>query len=135
LRELAPYIRSLSRRYLRSEEDVEDSLQDVLLTVHGIRHTYDPSRPFGPWILTIAKRRIADRLRRRSRTLDREVSLTGHLEALSAMNADPPYANPDNAVRIGRSGVAACAAAGRRTTKIRELRFARLRPSGSSRAP
>jgi RNA polymerase sigma-70 factor (ECF subfamily) len=28
-----------------------------------IRHTYDPARHFMPWLTTIARRRIIDRLR------------------------------------------------------------------------
>lgn len=98
LQDLAPHIRSLSRRYFSVEEDVEDSLQDVLLTVHGIRHTYDPSRPFGPWILAIARRRFADRLRRRCRIRDREVPLTAHLEILAAPDSIGHLADLDRAV-------------------------------------
>ncbi len=37
---------------------ITDAVQDVLLTVHMVRHAYDPSRPFGPWLLAIANRRI-----------------------------------------------------------------------------
>jgi len=28
----------------------EDAVQDVLLAIHEKRHTYDPARPFGPWL-------------------------------------------------------------------------------------
>ena len=82
LEQLAPYLRSVSRRYFRADDDVDDSLQDILLTVHTIRHTYDPRRPFGPWILAIAKHRIADRLRRRLRVNAKEVSLWDHGAAM-----------------------------------------------------
>ncbi len=50
-------------------------MQDVLLSIHAIRHTYDPERPFGPWLATIADRRALDRLRRRLRTAGRETAL------------------------------------------------------------
>ena len=33
-------------------------MQDALLTIHAIRHTYDPARPFGPWLAAVAKRRF-----------------------------------------------------------------------------
>jgi len=72
---IAPYLRSLALRHHRDPSDVEDTVQDVLLTVHAIRHTYDPTRPFGPWLLAIAKRRIIDQLRRQGRTRAREVAL------------------------------------------------------------
>jgi RNA polymerase sigma-70 factor, ECF subfamily len=73
--DIAPYLHSLARRQHRDPDDVEDAVQDVLLTVHAIRHTYDPNRPFGPWLVAIARRRIIDRLRRQGRTTAREVLL------------------------------------------------------------
>ncbi|HEV8553707.1 MAG TPA: sigma-70 family RNA polymerase sigma factor [Casimicrobiaceae bacterium] len=84
LSEIAPYLQSLARRHHRDSGDVEDTVQDVLLTVHAIRHTYDPSRPFGPWLLAIAKRRIIDRLRRQGRTRAREVALDVEHETFCA---------------------------------------------------
>ena len=61
---------------LRSKEDAEDALQDVLLTVHAVRRAYDPRRPFGPWLVAIANRRIIDRLRRQIRNRSRETEFT-----------------------------------------------------------
>src|SRR6266567_1566737 len=72
--DIAPYLSSLARRHHRDPGDVQDTVQDVLLTVHAIRHTYDPHRPFGPWLVAIAKRRIIDRLRSQGRTRGREVA-------------------------------------------------------------
>ncbi|HEU0070997.1 MAG TPA: sigma-70 family RNA polymerase sigma factor [Alphaproteobacteria bacterium] len=60
---LLPYLRGYARRHLRGEA-AEDLVQDVLLTVHRIRQTYDPARPFLPWLSVIAKRRMIDMLRR-----------------------------------------------------------------------
>lgn len=65
LEDIAPYLRSLVARHAMLAGEVEDVVQDVLLTVHAVRHAYDPGRPFGPWLLSIARRRIVDRLRRR----------------------------------------------------------------------
>jgi RNA polymerase sigma-70 factor (ECF subfamily) len=67
LTEITPYLRALARRNGVMPAEVEDAVQDILLTVHTIRHTYDPSRPIGPWLVTIARRRIVDRLRGRQR--------------------------------------------------------------------
>ena len=79
LQEIEPYIRSISTRCFRQAIDVEDAVQDVLLTVHAIRHTYDPIRPFGPWLVAIANRRIIDRLRRQTHQKAREIELSaGH---------------------------------------------------------
>ncbi|OAF12429.1 RNA polymerase subunit sigma [Bradyrhizobium centrolobii] len=80
LQEITPYLRSLAARRHRDPGDVEDSVQDVLLTVHSIRQTYDPTRPFAPWLVAIANRRFIDRLRRQGRTRNREVPLTAEHE-------------------------------------------------------
>jgi hypothetical protein len=39
LHEVAPYIRSLVVKSQRDPADIEDVVQDVLLTVHAVRHT------------------------------------------------------------------------------------------------
>ena len=57
LTEIEPYIRSIAIGYLSRFAEMEDAVQDVLMTVHSIRQTYDPNRPFGPWLVTIAHRR------------------------------------------------------------------------------
>ncbi len=57
LQEIAPYVRAIARRYLGRGEDAEDGVQEVLLVVHGIRHTFERGRPFKPWLGTIAARR------------------------------------------------------------------------------
>jgi len=49
LRAITPRIRQLvrARRGFLGESDVEDVVQEVLLSVHAVRATYDPARPFG----------------------------------------------------------------------------------------
>ncbi len=64
---IAPYVRAIARKYLRQEQDAEDMVQEILVLVHDIRHTYEPGRPFKPWLGTIATRRCIDCLRRRMR--------------------------------------------------------------------
>jgi RNA polymerase sigma-70 factor (ECF subfamily) len=83
LESIVPYVRRLARRRLRNAEDVEDAVQDILLLIHAVRQTYDPGRPFGPWLLTIAKRRISDRLRQQMSRSAREVQLRPEHETLS----------------------------------------------------
>ena len=74
LRDVVPLVRAMARRRIRDADLVEDVVQDTLLTLHRVRHTYDPSRPFGPWIGAIASTRAIDALRRHGRSRLREVS-------------------------------------------------------------
>ena len=67
LSEILPFLRGLARRQRHSPDQVEDVVQDVLVTLHRIRHTYDPSRPFTRWLATIAQRRGIDLLRKQIR--------------------------------------------------------------------
>jgi RNA polymerase sigma factor (sigma-70 family) len=52
---------------------VDDVVQETLLTLHRARATYDPARPFLPWLQAIARRRAIDALRRHGRSRAREV--------------------------------------------------------------
>src|ERR1043165_9381431 len=66
LQDVTPRLRRIVRRqrsFLQSE-DIEDVVQDILLSVHAVRATYDPTRPFIPWLLAIARNRLADGARR-----------------------------------------------------------------------
>ncbi|TXI07911.1 MAG: sigma-70 family RNA polymerase sigma factor [Rhizobium sp.] len=83
LREITPYLRSLAAKYHRDPRDVEDTVQDILLTIHSVRETYDPSRPFGPWLVGIANRRAFDRLRRQGRQRAHEFPLTREHDAVA----------------------------------------------------
>jgi RNA polymerase sigma factor (sigma-70 family) len=76
LQEIVPYLRARARRYHRDPRDIEDTVQDILLTLHAVRQTYDPKRPFGPWLVGIANRRAFDRLRRQHRQRVHETPLT-----------------------------------------------------------
>lgn len=44
--------------------DAEDVVQEILISIHKARHTYDGIRPIMPWIFAIARFRIADYLRK-----------------------------------------------------------------------
>ena len=84
LEEVTPYLRSLAARHGGLSGETEDTVQDILLTLHAARQTYDARRPLGPWLLAIARRRIADRLRRLGRRAAAETSLEPKHETISA---------------------------------------------------
>ena len=69
LGELTVHLRSYLRRRLAGlPDEIEDLLQELLLAVHNKRHTYDPKRPLTAWVQAIARYKLVDLWRRRSRT-------------------------------------------------------------------
>ena len=75
MQELAIRVRGMvrRRRSFLEDADVEDLVQDVLLSVHAVRATYDATRPFLPWLLAITRNRLVDAARRHTRHAAREV--------------------------------------------------------------
>ena len=60
VRLLRPY---LSNR-LKAKAEIDDVLQEILISVHKARHTYDGARTFSPWVFAIARYRLKDYLRK-----------------------------------------------------------------------
>ncbi len=77
LRAISPQIRRIvmRQRGFAGTAEAEDLVQDVLLSVHAVRATYDASRPFLPWLLAIVRNRLVDGARRYARTSGREVHI------------------------------------------------------------
>lgn len=72
---ITPWLRAIARHRLRDASEAEDAVQDILLTVHHARHSYDPARPIKPWLAALAQARIVDRQRVLMRRAARETSL------------------------------------------------------------
>jgi RNA polymerase sigma factor (sigma-70 family) len=89
LRDCIPVIKSVARRRGVTADYVDDVVQDVLLTIHRARHTYDPGRSFTAWLCVIADRRAIDLLRRTRRQDLREVYAPLALECHADQVADP----------------------------------------------
>jgi RNA polymerase sigma-70 factor (ECF subfamily) len=66
-------IRAAARRQGVAHDHLDDVVQETLITVHRVRHTYDPSRSYDAWITAIANRRAIDALRSRGRRDSREL--------------------------------------------------------------
>jgi RNA polymerase sigma factor (sigma-70 family) len=77
LRDCASLIASLARRRGVPPDRVDDVVQEVLVTVHRARATYDPRRSFEAWLRTIVERRAIDVLRQMRRHNQREVHAPG----------------------------------------------------------
>ena len=63
LRETSRLLRPFLARRLNTATEVDDLIQEVLLSIHKARHTYDGKRPYKPWVFAIAQFRLLDHLR------------------------------------------------------------------------
>ena len=68
-----PLILNFLTKRLGSNPVCEDICQEVLVAIHKARHTYDPSRPYSPWLFTITKYKYVDYVRRWAKKEGREV--------------------------------------------------------------
>jgi RNA polymerase sigma-70 factor (ECF subfamily) len=95
LSESVGLIRSVARRHGVTVDTLDDVVQETLLTVHRVRHTYDPSRSFDAWLAAIAARRAIDALRSRGRRGRREVrdelALDRHVDGDDASTASERF--------------------------------------------
>ncbi|MBV8971714.1 MAG: sigma-70 family RNA polymerase sigma factor [Sphingomonadaceae bacterium] len=75
LAEVRPW---LTRYYTRRlpPGSVDDAVQEAMIAIHTKRATYDPERPFGPWLAAIARYKWIDRLRSMKRTAADELPET-----------------------------------------------------------
>lgn len=86
---LVPVLRGYFARRVRSDADIEDMVQDTLIAVHTRRASYDPARPFAPWLFAVARHKMIDH-HRRTRThlaLDEIGEIGGDDDFASAVTA------------------------------------------------
>jgi RNA polymerase sigma-70 factor (ECF subfamily) len=81
LRDCVPIVQRIARHQGAAADFLDDVVQDVLVTVHGARATYDPSRSFVAWLTAITQRRTIDILRKRGRRGAREIHAPEALES------------------------------------------------------
>lgn len=121
LRDILPFLRAIASRYHRTADRREDVVQDILLTLHRVRHTYDPARPFSHWLATIASRRSIDALRRRGRTEKIEVFDEQAYETFSDPGANKAMNMRDEAPGL-HSAIAALPDGQREALELLKLR-------------
>lgn len=82
LNAIVPVVRgAIRRQYPRIDAtDLEDIVQETLLSIHQVRATYDPARPFLPWVAAIARNRAIDQARRHGRRARNEAADTPAIE-------------------------------------------------------
>jgi RNA polymerase sigma-70 factor (ECF subfamily) len=105
LRDCVPLISAVARRQGVASDYVADVVQEVLLTIHRARQTYDPSRSFTAWLRVIAERRAVDLLRQTGRRGARELHAPIAFENFPDASADPASGlrHADDAGRIGQA--------------------------------
>jgi RNA polymerase sigma factor (sigma-70 family) len=125
LSEIAPIVRRIVRRRhpFLSTEDIEDLVQEVLLSVHAVRATYDPARPFLPWLVAITRHRIADAARRHVRQKAWEVAVDEYPETFEAAetNTTSEEYGDAQALRHAVSGLPQGQRTAIELTKLQEL--------------
>lgn len=96
LHELGGLARGFVRRRLaRLPDDAEDLVQEILLAVHNQRHTFDPAQPLTPWVHAIARYKLVDFLRARSRTDALNDPLDDESELFASADHDAAEARRD----------------------------------------
>ena len=101
LRECVPVIRRAAARRAGADR-IDDVVQDVLLTLHNARHTYDPARSFTAWLSVISDRRAIDLMRRVTRDGAREIHAPLQYEQHADPDADPaaPHQQAETARQV-----------------------------------
>lgn len=63
LTDVVPVIRRAVIKSMPSPDQADDVVQEVLISIHKALHTYEPDRPFTPWLMAIVNFRRSDFLR------------------------------------------------------------------------
>jgi RNA polymerase sigma-70 factor (ECF subfamily) len=127
---VSPYLRALGYRFGFAGAELEDAVQDTLMTLHAIRHTYDPSRPFAPWLTAVARHRLLDRVRSRARLHSRETELTEAHETFAAVETNLPEAASE--ARRLRAAIADLPAGQRQAVEMLRLQEMSLKEASAA---
>ncbi len=74
LKEITPLLRNFLRKRLFDRSLVEDVVQEALMAIHKVRHTYNPEQSFTAWMFAITRYKFIDMLRKQKRTTGREIA-------------------------------------------------------------
>ncbi len=73
-------LKSMLRSQVNNPEDLNDLIQECLISIHKSRHTYQSHRPFKPWMFAIANFRMKDHFRSSYRRNNLEQAFSANLE-------------------------------------------------------
>lgn len=90
LSELSGRLRAYVRKRLfHLHDEVEDIVQETLLAVHNARHTYRAEEPLTAWVYAIARYKLMDFLRMRSRHDAFNEPLDDYVDIFSSSDEEP----------------------------------------------
>src|SRR5262245_18094313 len=134
LKEITPRLRQTLRRqrFFVSAEDIEELVQDISFSLHAVRASYDPRRPFMPWLMAITRNRLVDGARRYSRRAAHEVQVENMPVSFSdeGSNIDSDgYRDP----QALRQAIEALSPAQRAAIEMLKLRVMSLKEAAAAR--
>jgi RNA polymerase sigma-70 factor (ECF subfamily) len=132
LRAILPHVRGLVRRrvFAGAEAEIEDIVQEVLLSLHLVRHTYDPGRPFRPWLAGIVRHRLLDSARRHYRRFRHEIAVET-LPETSAQSAANSGQDESDEIAALRQAMAALSPGQRQAFELLKLRGLSLKQAAA----
>jgi RNA polymerase sigma factor (sigma-70 family) len=96
LQALTRHLRAfLRKRIPQHPDDVEDLVQEILLSVHNARHTYRPDEPLTAWLHAIARYKLMDFYRSRARRESLNDPIDNHADLLANTDDEPAQARHD----------------------------------------
>jgi RNA polymerase sigma-70 factor, ECF subfamily len=72
-KEVGPLITRFLRRRLAGNTEIEDICQEVMIAVYKSRHTFQPERPFEPWLFAIVRKVSGEHFRRERQRLEFQI--------------------------------------------------------------
>jgi RNA polymerase sigma factor (sigma-70 family) len=96
LNDLADHLRGFLRKRIDyRRDDIEDILQEILFAVHTNRHTYRSNEPLTPWVHAIARYKLMDFHRARSRSEALNEPLDDYIDTVANSDVEPADAKRD----------------------------------------
>lgn len=131
LKTIVPIIRRMAVSRCGPGVEVDDVVQDVLLSVHSVRRTYDPRRPFNPWLASIVRARLIDAYRKRARIARHESSVAEIAETSDGARANPQREAASDNERLERA-IADLPPGQRRAVRLLKLRELSLKEASAA---
>jgi RNA polymerase sigma-70 factor (ECF subfamily) len=74
-KDIGPLITRFLRRRLSDNSELEDICQEAMIAVYKSRHTYQPERPFEPWLFAIVRKVSAEHFRQQRQRFGFQIQL------------------------------------------------------------